>query len=75
MACIYFGCIAYADDLVHLAPFFAVQRVILAFCAMFAVINDILFNPNKSHCIKFCINMSVVEYDVVLQGASLKWVD
>ena len=46
----------------------------LAVCFMFADVNDILFNLSKSHCIKF-VNVSVVQYDFVLQGTSLKWVD
>ena len=45
----------------------------LAFCSMFA--DDILFNSSKSHCIKFCDYMLVVQYDVVQQRTSLKWVD
>ena len=70
-----FGCLAYADGIILLAPSLAALRVMLAFCSMFADVNDIQFNSNKSHCIKFCNDMSVVQYDVVLQGASLKWVD
>ena len=44
----------------------------LDFCSIFVDVNDILFNPSKSHNIKFCNNMSVIQYDV---GTSLKWVD
>ena len=69
---VYFSCLAYADDIILLAPSLAPMRVMLAFSSLFAYVNDILFNLNKSHCIKFCNNMSVVQYDVVLQGASLK---
>ena len=72
---VYFGCLAYADDIILLAPTLAALRIMLTFCSLFAEVNDILFNPTKSHCIKFCNNMSVVQYDVVLQGSSLKWVD
>ena len=47
----------------------------LVFCSMFADVNDVLFNPGKPHYIKFCNNMSVVQYEVVLQETSLEWVD
>ena len=70
-----FGFSEYADDIILLAPSLAALRVILASCSMFADVNDILFSTSKLHCIKFCNNMSVVQYDVVLQGTSLKWVD
>ena len=72
---VYFGCLAYADNIILLAPSLAALRVMLAFCSLFADVNDIPFNPSKSHCIQFCSNMSVVQYDVVLHGTSLKWVD
>ena len=72
---VYFGCLAYADNKILIEPSLAALRVMLALCSLFADINDILFNSSKSHCIKFCNNMSVVQYDVVLQGTSLKWVD
>ena len=71
---VYFGCVACADDILLLVTSLAALRVMLAFCSMFAYVNDIQFNPSKSHCIKFCNNMSVVQYDVVLQGTSIKWV-
>ena len=67
----YFDCLAYANDIILLASSLAALYVVLIFCSMFAPVNGILSNLSKSYCIKLRNNMSVVQYDVVLQEASL----
>ena len=72
---IFFGCLAYADDVILLAPTLAALRIMLMFCTSFADSHDILFNSNKSHCIKFCNSLDIIQYDVKLQGGTLSWVN
>ena len=50
----YYGSIAYADDIILLAPTLHVMRIMFQFCSDYASDNNILFNPNKSQCLKFC---------------------
>jgi Reverse transcriptase (RNA-dependent DNA polymerase) len=71
---IYYGCLAYADDIILLAPTLAALRLMLHYCSVFACDNDIVFNPVKSVCIKFSLhNVDVIQYTVLLQGSSLSW--
>ena len=47
----------------------------LYFCFQFAATSDLLFNPNKSYCIKLCKYISVALYMLELQGCHLSWYD
>ena len=49
----FFGCIAYADDILLLASSITALRRMLDICSAYANSNNILFNPNKSHCLHF----------------------
>jgi hypothetical protein len=49
----YFGCIAYADDLVLLAPTIGSLNHLLATAQNWAKLNHLLFNPEKSQVICF----------------------
>ena len=49
----FFGCIAYADDILLWAPSITALRRMLDICTAYANSNNILFNPNKSHCLHF----------------------
>jgi Reverse transcriptase (RNA-dependent DNA polymerase) len=72
----FYGCLAYADDILLLAPTVHALRIMLDYCSQFADNNNILFNPVKSHCIKFCSgNMRVTQYPVQLQGTPMIWCD
>jgi len=70
----YFGCVAYADDILLMAPSLAALRIMLKYCTNFADINNILFNPTKSHCIKFSLcTTAISQFVVLLQGIQLSW--
>jgi len=63
VGCVYFGSIAYADDIVLLAPTLVALRIMLNCCSGFANDCNILFNPGKSHCIHFSsCNRVVTQY-------------
>ena len=50
----------------------------LQFCSDYASDNNILFNPNKSQCLKFCKyvnNANLIQFPVSLQGVQLTWTD
>ena len=49
----YFGCLAYTNDIVLLAPTLQALTLMLDLHTDFAQLNNINFNPGKSHCIKF----------------------
>jgi hypothetical protein len=71
---LYYGSIAYADDMVLLAPSLYALRVMLNCCTQFAANNNILFNPTKSHCLHFNFsNTRLTQFEVVLQGVQLIW--
>ena len=71
---LYFGCVAYADDIVLLAPSLVALRVMLECCSQYAVQNNILFSPTKYHCIHFnSSDTVVVQYPVFLQKEQLTW--
>ena len=72
---IYYGCIAYADDVMLYAPSLIALRLMLNLYFQFAVTNDILFNPNKFYCVKFCKFTFEVQYTLELQCFRLSWVD
>ena len=46
----YYDSIAYADDIILLAPTLHALRIMLQFCSDYATDNYILFNTNKSQC-------------------------
>ena len=47
----YFGALAYADDIVLLAPSARAMRLMLKICDEYAEEFDIVFNAKKSKCI------------------------
>jgi hypothetical protein len=49
----FLGALAYADDLVLLAPTPGAMRLLLSLCDNFALNYDIVFNANKSKCLHF----------------------
>ena len=73
---LYFGCIAYADDVMLLAPSLSALHVMLDCCSDFANDNNVLFNPRKSHCIRFSsIALPVTQFAISLQSIQLTWSD
>lgn len=50
---VFLGALAYADDLVLLAPTPGAMRLLLSLCDNFALNYDIVFNANKSKCLHF----------------------
>ena len=70
----FYGCIAYADDVLLLAPSLSTLRIMLDCCSLFPDEHNVLFNPNKFHCICFHITTSpVFQFQFSLQGAQLSW--
>ena len=68
------GCVAYAADIILLASSLCALRQTLDICTMFADTNNILFNPAKSYCIRFCRHaIPTVLIPVQLQGGT--WTD
>ena len=50
----------------------------LQFCSDYASDNNILFNPIKSQCLKFCKyvnNANLIQFPVSLHGIQLTWTD
>lgn len=47
---LYYGSIAFADDVLQLAPSLEALRIMLS---CFAANNNVLFNSVKSHCLNF----------------------
>ena len=73
---LYCGSIAYADDVLLLAPSLHALRVMLDCCTMYANNNNVLFNTAKSHCIHFNQNsLLVTQFVVSLQNVPLMWTD
>jgi hypothetical protein len=71
---LYYGSIAYADDVLLLALSQNALRVMLNCCTCFATNNNVLFNPTKSHCLHFNRTYaSLTQFEVVLQGVQLVW--
>jgi len=48
------GALAYADDIVLLAPSANAMRRMLLYCDSYASEYNITFNASKSKCIRFC---------------------
>ena len=73
---LYCGSIAYADDVLLLAPSLCALRVMLDCCTMYANNNNVLFDAAKSHCIHFNQNgLPVTQFAVSLQNVPLMWTD
>jgi hypothetical protein len=73
---LFYGCLAYADDIFLMAPTLSALRLMLNFCTLYANDNDIVFNPIKSLCIHFSLRVtSLVQFEVYLQGSKLTWTD
>ena len=66
----FYGCIAHADDRLLLALSLNALRIMLNCYSLFADKHDVLFNPNKCHCIRFHVTPSpIFQFPVSLQGA------
>jgi len=50
----FFGALAYADDIVLLAPSAYAMKRMLSYCDSYASEHNITFNASKSKCIHFC---------------------
>ena len=73
---IFYGCIVYADDILFLVSSLRALRCMINICTAFASVNNIRFNPAKSHCIRFSRHPSRVEkFPVELQSVTLTWTD
>ena len=71
---LFYGVLAYADDIILLAPSLSALRVMLDFCSNYAVLHNITFNAMKSYCIRFSLHdISVEQFTALLQGARLTW--
>ena len=74
------GALAYADDIVLLAPSARAMRKLLLVCDEFAGNYSVKFNANKSKCLTFCSNrcrrVNSVEWpDFVIGGSSIENVE
>ena len=66
--------LAYADDLILLAPSLSMLREMLDFCTKYVVMHNITFKAMKSHCIRFSLHdISVEQFTTLFQGAGLTW--
>ena len=71
---LYFGCDAYADDIVLLASSLVALHIMLDCCSQYAERSNILFSPIKCHCKHFnSSDTVVVQYPVFLQKVQLTW--
>jgi hypothetical protein len=72
----YFGCVAYADDIVLLCPSVDGLRAMLSECENFCSTSKLQFNATKSVCMKFRRSRSESEsVDVYLNGENIPWKD
>ena len=66
--------LAYADNIILLAPSLSALRVMLNFCSNYAVLHNITFNAIKSYCTRFSLHdISAEQFTALLQGAWLTW--
>ena len=71
---LYFGCVAYADDIVLLTPSLVALGIMLDCCSQYADCNNTLFSPAKCHCIHFnSSDTAVVQYPVFSSKVQLTW--
>ena len=71
---LYFGSVAYADDIVLLAPSLVALWIMLDCCSQYAESENILFSPIKCNCKHFnSSDIVVVQYPVFLQKVKLIW--
>ena len=83
IACMYMGVVAYANDIVLLAPNRNAARNMLATCEKYAIANNIMFstdvNPNKSKSKALYVvghkGNSGKPAPLMLDGKELPWVD
>jgi flagellar biosynthesis regulator FlaF len=71
----FFGCLAYADDLVLLSPSICGLKTMLRICEEFSVQTSLCFNPAKSVCVCFRKRKRMVVPQVTLSGHVLPWAD
>jgi len=74
------GALAYADDIVLMAPTATAMRKLLAVCDEFAVKFDVMFNASKCKCMLFRPRMSskyavVGTPDLSIGGNSIEYVE
>ena len=58
---LFYGVLAYADDIILLAPSLSALRVILDFCTYYAIMHNITVTSMKSYCIRFSLHDISVE--------------
>ena len=65
---LFYGVLAYADDIILLAPSLSALRVMLDFCSNYTVLHNITFNAMKSYYIRFSLHdISVEQFTALLQ--------
>jgi len=71
----YFGCLAYADDLVLLSPSIQGLRKMLRTCEEYCDYYRLQFNATKSACVCFSRKRASVPPSLCLAGVSMKWTE
>ena len=68
--------LAYADDIILLAPSLSALRVMLDFYTHYAVLRNIIFKAMKLYGNRFSLrDISVEQFTALLQGAQLTWLN
>ena len=72
----YFGALSYADDLCILSPTVSGLKDMLDICEEYGTQFDVMYNPKKTKCMKFSMNMSMNKdvSGITLCGKKLEWV-
>ena len=71
---LFYGVLAYANDINLLAPSLNTLRVMLDFCINYAILHYITLNAMKSYCIRFALHdISVEQFTALLLGARSTW--
>ena len=71
----YFGCLAYADDIVLLSPSISGLRSMLKTCEEYCALYKLKFNASKSACVCFRREKSLSLPFLSLSGHDIKWFD
>ena len=66
------GAVSYADDITLIAPTVQAIQTLLTVCGNFSQMYEVLFNENKSVCIKFHKDRNNLMPDVNLNHVLLK---
>ena len=71
----YFGCLAYADDIVLLSPSISGLRSMLKTCEEYCEMYKLKFNASKSACVCFRREKSISLPSMSLSGLDMEWFD